>query len=87
LAISVVTVEEQLSGWYAHLRQAKRPERLAWAYRRLAAIVRFLSRVQIVDFDEAAIQRCEQLKKRKIKVRQMDLYALPQRYSNRVRFS
>lgn len=72
-AISVVTVEEQLAGWYAQLRQAKRPERLAWAYRRLAATVRFLSQIQIVDFDEPAIQRCEQLKKRKLKVRTMDL--------------
>jgi tRNA(fMet)-specific endonuclease VapC len=27
LAISVVTVEEQLSGWYTELRKAKRPER------------------------------------------------------------
>ncbi len=72
-AVSVVTVEEQLSGWYTQLRQAKRPERLAWAYRRLAATVRFLSQVQIVDFDEPAIQRCEQLKKLKLKVRKMDL--------------
>ena len=72
-AISVVSVEEQLSGWYTQLRHAKRPERLAWAYRRLAATVRFLSRVQIVDFDEAAIQRCEQLKKRKVKVGTNDL--------------
>ncbi len=30
-AISVVTVEEQLSGWYTQLRQAKDHERLAWA--------------------------------------------------------
>lgn len=72
-AISVISVEEQLSGWYAQLRQAKRPERLAWAYRRLAATVRFFSRVQIVDFDEAAIQRYEQLKKRKIKIGTNDL--------------
>ena len=43
IAIAVVTVEEQLSGWYAQLRKAKEPEKLAWAYRRLAA-VRFLSR-------------------------------------------
>ena len=28
IAVSVVTVEEQLSGWYTQLRQAKRPERL-----------------------------------------------------------
>ena len=72
-AVSVITVEEQLSGWYAQLRQAKRPERLAWAYRRLAATVRFLSQVQIVDFDESVIQRCEQLKKLKLKVGKLDL--------------
>ncbi|SRR5579885_1440946 len=72
-AISVISVEEQLSGWYSQLRQAKQPERLAWAYRRLAATVRFLSRVQIIDFDEAAIQRYEQLKKRKIKIGKNDL--------------
>jgi tRNA(fMet)-specific endonuclease VapC len=73
LSTSVVCVEEQLSGWYTQLRQAKRPERLAWAYRRLAGTVRFLSRIQIVDFDEPAIHRCEELKKRKTKVRKMDL--------------
>jgi len=72
-AISVVTVEEQLSGWYTQLRQAKSAERLAWAYRRLAATIRFLTRIQIADFDELAIQRCEQFKKLKLKVRKMDL--------------
>jgi tRNA(fMet)-specific endonuclease VapC len=73
LATSVITVEEQLSGWYTQLRQAKRTERLAWAYRRLAATIRFLARILIVDFDERAIHRCEQLKKLKLKVRKMDL--------------
>jgi tRNA(fMet)-specific endonuclease VapC len=72
-AVSVVTVEEQLSGWYSQLRQAKRPDRLAWAYHRLAAAVRFLSQVQIIDLDESAIQRCQELKKRKLKVGTMDL--------------
>jgi tRNA(fMet)-specific endonuclease VapC len=72
-AVSVITVEEQLSGWYTQLRRAKRPERLAWAYRRLAANARFLAQIQIVDFEESAIQRCEQLKKAKVKVRKMDL--------------
>jgi tRNA(fMet)-specific endonuclease VapC len=67
-AISVITVEEQLSGWYAQLRQAKQPERLLWAYRRMAAATRFLSRVQILDFDEAAFQRYEGLKKNKLKI-------------------
>lgn len=73
LAVSVISVEEQLSGWYTQLRQAKRPDRLAWAYRHLAATVRFLSRVQIIDFDEAAIRRFDQVKKRKIKIGTNDL--------------
>lgn len=72
-AISVVTVEEQLSGWYTQLRQAKSTERLAWAYRRLAATVRFFAEINIVDFDESAIRRCEELKKLKLKVPKMDL--------------
>ena len=73
LAISVVTVEEQMSGWYTQLRKAKQPDRLAWAYRRLAATVRFLAQIDIIDFDESAIRRYEQLKKLKIQIRKMDL--------------
>jgi tRNA(fMet)-specific endonuclease VapC len=49
IAVSVVTVEEQLSGWYAQLRKARGPEKLAWAYRRLAANVRFLRNLQILE--------------------------------------
>ena len=73
IAVSVVTVEEQLSGWYAQLRKAKGPEKLAWAYQRLAANVRFLARVYILDFDEGAIRRYEALKRHRLKCRKMDL--------------
>jgi tRNA(fMet)-specific endonuclease VapC len=73
IGISVVTVEEHLSGWYAQLRQAKGPDKLAWAYRRLASAVRFLSRVRILDYEEAAIQVYEGLKRSRLKVGKMDL--------------
>ncbi len=73
IAISVVTVEEQLSGWYTQLRKAKGPEKLAWAYRRLAANVRFMARLRILDYEEAAINRYEALKRLQLKVRKMDL--------------
>jgi len=73
LAITVLTVEEQLSGWYTQVRKAKRPERLAWAYQRLAETVKFLSHLQILAFDEAAIERCDQLRKLKLKVKTFDL--------------
>jgi tRNA(fMet)-specific endonuclease VapC len=73
VAITVLTVEEQLSGWYTELRKAKRADRLAWAYRRLAETVRFLSRLQILVYDAPAMQRYEQLRKQKVKIRRMDL--------------
>jgi tRNA(fMet)-specific endonuclease VapC len=73
VAVTVLTVEEQLSGWYTELRKAKRPEKLARAYRRLAETVRFLSQLQIVLYDEPAIQRYEELRSQKIKIGRMDL--------------
>jgi tRNA(fMet)-specific endonuclease VapC len=72
-AISVMTIEEQLSGWYTQLRQAKDPDRLAWAYRRLAVTVRFLAQIEVLDFDRPAIDRYEDLRKRKLKIGKMDL--------------
>src|SRR2546422_9329802 len=66
VAITVLSVEEQLSGWYTQVRKAKRPERLAWAYRRLADAVGFLARLRILTYDE-------QLRKAKIKIGRMDL--------------
>ena len=73
LAITLLSVEEQLSGWYSRLRQAKDPARLALAYGRLARTVRFLSKLQILDFDQPAILEYMQLQKKKLKVRKMDL--------------
>ena len=73
LAITVLSVEEQLSGWYTRVRKAKGNARLALAYSRLAKTIRFLSRLQILDFDEPAMRRCEQIRKAKIKIGRMDL--------------
>ncbi len=73
LAITVLSVEEQLSGWYTALRRAKSIDKLAWVYRRLAETVRFFSRLRIVAFEEPAIRRYEELAELKLKVRKMDL--------------
>jgi tRNA(fMet)-specific endonuclease VapC len=73
VAITVLSVEEQLSGWYTQLRKAKSPERLAWAYRRLSENVRFLARLQILTYDEPAMYRFEQLRRQKIKIGRTDL--------------
>jgi tRNA(fMet)-specific endonuclease VapC len=73
LTISVITVEEQLSGWYTLLRRAKDSEKLARAYRRLADAVELLGRFQILSFTEPSIERFEQLKRKRLGVKHMDL--------------
>lgn len=73
VAITVLSVEEQLSGWYTQLRQAKQPDRLAWAYRRLTENIHFLARMLILTYDENAMQRFELLRKQKIKIGRTDL--------------
>src|SRR5262245_46540042 len=73
LAITVISVEEQLSGWYRRLRRAKQPEELAKVYARLTAAVTSLSRLTILSFSEAAIRRARLLQAAKLRVRKMDL--------------
>lgn len=73
IGIAVITVEESLTGWYSCLRSAKRPEMVARAYWRLAETVRFLNQFEIVDFDEAAIDRYETLKAARLNIGAMDL--------------
>jgi tRNA(fMet)-specific endonuclease VapC len=55
LALTVISVEEQLSGWYTALRKARRPDDLARVYQRLADTVQFLSQWKILPFTTAAI--------------------------------
>ncbi len=73
LAISVLTVDEQLTGWYTLMRQARRPEEVARAYVHLGEAVVRLGRWRILPYTEAAIARVAQLKALRLNVRLMDL--------------
>jgi tRNA(fMet)-specific endonuclease VapC len=73
LAVTVITVEEQLSGWYTLLRRSRAPRELAAVYRRLAENVAFLARVKLLTFTEAAISLFEELRAQKMGIATMDL--------------
>ncbi len=73
LAITIITVEEQLTGWYARLRQAKRPDEIARAYLRLTETVTFLGPLHILTYTEAAVHRFNALVRLKLNVGRMDL--------------
>jgi tRNA(fMet)-specific endonuclease VapC len=63
LAIAVISVEEELTGWYTKLRQARRREELARNYQRLSEAVPFFAQFRILSFTEPAILRYEGLRK------------------------
>ncbi len=63
LAVSVITIEELLTGWYTKLRRAKKRDQLARAYQRLTDAVRLLTNFELLSFTEPAILRYEQLRK------------------------
>lgn len=73
LAITVMSIEEVLSGWYSLLRQAKQGQQLARAYQELADSVQFLANWTILPFPLPSIARYEQLKTMNLQVRKMDL--------------
>ncbi len=71
--MTIITVEEALSGWFTFLRKARQPAKVAFAYAELADVARSLQEYAIVDFDLAAIARYESLKRMKLRVKGNDL--------------
>lgn len=63
LAITVITAEEQLTGWYTQVRKARDPDKLARAYQGLYEVVETLKRATILPFTRAAVDRFMELKK------------------------
>ncbi len=63
LALAVISVEEELTGWYTKLRQVKKRDELARVYQRLSEAVPFFARFSILSFTEHAIIRYEWLRK------------------------
>jgi tRNA(fMet)-specific endonuclease VapC len=73
IAVTVLSVEEQLSGWYRRLRRAKLPAELAKVYDRLTNAVRLLACTSLLSFSEPAIHRAKALQIQRLNVRKMDL--------------
>jgi tRNA(fMet)-specific endonuclease VapC len=73
VATTIITVEEQLSAWYALLRRARTARQLVPVYERMTLTVRFLSRLPVLTFTERAADAYERLRKEKPRAGRMDL--------------
>jgi tRNA(fMet)-specific endonuclease VapC len=72
-AVTIITVEEQLRGWFTSLRQATRPDHVARAYESFAESVRFLVGLQLLSFSLNSVQRFNSLVALKLNIGKMDL--------------
>ncbi len=73
LATSIITVEEQLSGWYTVLRQTKNDQQLVLAYEGMTFSVQFLAQMQVLSLTTDAVARFNAFRKAKLKIKTMDL--------------
>ncbi len=73
IAVTIITVDEQLTGWYTQLRKARDPIKLAWAYDGLFQVVESLKVFTVVPFSLAAAQRYFALRKQLPRLGKMDL--------------
>jgi len=73
VCVAVITVEEQLDGWYALLRRPLPRPRLVDVYQQLIETVQFYSTARILPFTLLAMDEFDTLHKQKLNVRKNDL--------------
>jgi tRNA(fMet)-specific endonuclease VapC len=65
LAVTIVTVEEVLTGWYSQIRRAKKDDQMIRAYTALQQAVEFFARVRILPMNREALMRFRELRSAK----------------------
>lgn len=73
IAVTVITVEEQMRGWLNAIRQSSDAQRLIWGYLGLRQGVEFFNTIRILDFDKKTINVYTELKRQKIRIGTQDL--------------
>src|SRR4051794_34055476 len=74
LAVTVITVEEVLTGWYNIARTANQPNAIEHAYHRhLCDAVTFFTGITVLNFTLPAISISDSLKSQKLNVKKNDL--------------
>jgi tRNA(fMet)-specific endonuclease VapC len=73
LAVTTITLGEQVQGRLAVIRQARSQPDAARGYLRLRETVEFYQTIQLIDYTTAAIARFEELRRQGIRIGTQDL--------------
>lgn len=73
VAVTIITYEEQMRGWFAVVAQAKTTPQQIEAYRKLRRFINQFSRINLIDYNAEAANAFEQLRQAKVRVGTKDL--------------
>jgi tRNA(fMet)-specific endonuclease VapC len=73
IAITIVSLEEQMQGWLNAIKQSNQSSRLLWAYKGLQDGVAFFNTVTVLEFDQDAYNYYQELRTQKIPIGTKDL--------------
>jgi tRNA(fMet)-specific endonuclease VapC len=73
LAVTIITIEEQLRAWYTQIRRARDRDQLAHAYQGLFEVAETSKYIRVLPFTSRAIERYLDLRARLPRLGKMDL--------------
>jgi tRNA(fMet)-specific endonuclease VapC len=73
ICVTVISLEEQLRGWLAYIARCRSVTQQVVAYTRLNLLLQDFAPRQVLDFDDAAAERYQQLVRSKVRLGTMDL--------------
>ena len=73
LAVTIITIEEQLRAWYTQVRRARGRDRLARAYQGLFEVAETSKYIRVLPFTSRAVERYLALRRDLPRLGKMDL--------------
>ncbi|MCP2728335.1 type II toxin-antitoxin system VapC family toxin [Limnofasciculus baicalensis] len=73
IAITIISVEEQMRGWLNLVRQSSQSSRQLWAYKGLQDGVAFFNQVNVLEFNQDAYDCYTELVSQRIRIGTQDL--------------
>lgn len=73
MAVTIISAEEQLRGWFDAIRQASSGERLLWAYQGLRQAIEYFNTIRVLEFNQDALNRYLAMRGSKLRVGTQDL--------------
>jgi tRNA(fMet)-specific endonuclease VapC len=73
IATTIVSFHEQVQGWLAYVKRARKPAQVIHAYAKLEALWRSFLKMNVLSFTDEAQSRFEQIRHECPRVQTMDL--------------